>query len=251
MSSPPTPTYGVHQLLGISQYNGYSRPFAGWLSCLHPFRRHRCPASVLPLCSLHGTDTGITITINLTHYHPFSAYDIFKTKQVLTLNLSTPLRSRFITYGARATPSTAPGAKDSSSSSNANLSPITRALDFLASLQVPHSYFTQFYVVSVLSSLFWVTQLLLRGSVFQAVSARISPEHLQNSMSVNQVLLCWALMTVHSSRRLAESFVFSKPSTSRMWFVHWLLGIAFYLAATVAIWIEGAGRKKLVPVRSC
>ena len=162
---------------------------------------------------------------------------------MLTLNLSTPLRSRFITYGARATPSTGPRAKDSnSSSSNANPSLITRALDSLASLQVPHSYFTQFYVVSILSSLFWVTQLLLRGFVFQAVSARISPDHLQNSMSVNQVLLCWALMTVHSSRRLAESFIFSKPSTSRMFFVHWLLGIAFYLAATVAIWIEGAGR---------
>ena len=164
---------------------------------------------------------------------------------MLTLNLSSPLRSRFITYGARATPSTAPEAKEdssSSSSSSANPSLITRALDFLSSLQVPHSYFTQFYVVSILSSLFWVGQLLLRGSVFQAVSARISPEHLQNSMSVNQVLLCWALMTVHSSRRLAESFVFSKPSTSRMFFVHWLLGIAFYLAATVAIWIEGAGR---------
>ena len=163
---------------------------------------------------------------------------------MLTLNLSSPLRSRFITYGARATPSTAPEAKEdsSSSSSSANPSLITRALDFLSSLQVPHSYFTQFYVVSILSSLFWVGQLLLRGSVFQAVSARISPEHLQNSMSVNQVLLCWALMTVHSSRRLAESFIFSKPSTSRMFFVHWLLGIAFYLAATVAIWIEGAGR---------
>ena len=163
---------------------------------------------------------------------------------MLTLNLSTPLRSRFITYGARATPSTAPEAKEdsSSSSSSANPSLITRALDFLSSLQVPHSYFTQFYVVSILSSLFWVGQLLLRGSVFQAVSARISPDYLQNSMSVNQVLLCWALMTVHSSRRLAESFIFSKPSTSRMFFVHWLLGIAFYLAATVAIWIEGAGR---------
>ena len=58
--------------------HGCSRPCAGWPSCLHSLRRHRCPASVLPLCSLHGTDTGITITINLTHCHPFSAYDILK-----------------------------------------------------------------------------------------------------------------------------------------------------------------------------
>jgi 3-oxo-5-alpha-steroid 4-dehydrogenase 3 len=28
-----------------------------------------------------------------------------------------------------------------------------------------------------------------------------------------------------------------------MWFVHWLLGLAFYLAATVAIWIEGTGMR--------
>lgn len=117
----------------------------------------------------------------------------------------------------------------------------TKALDFLQSLQVPHSYFTQFYVVSILSSVFWLVQLLLRGSVFQTVGARISPGHLQSSMSVHQVLLCWVLMVVHSSRRLAECFLFFKPSTSRMWFVHWFLGIGFYLAATVGVWIEGAG----------
>ena len=27
-----------------------------------------------------------------------------------------------------------------------------------------------------------------------------------------------------------------------MWFVHWLLGIAFYLAVGVSVWIEGAGK---------
>lgn len=78
--------------------------------------------------------------------------------------------------------------------------------------------------------------------MFHAVTARINPEHLQSSMSVNQAILCWVLMVVHSGRRLAECCVFSKPSASRMWFVHWLLGISFYLAATVAVWIEGAGR---------
>ena len=35
--------------------------------------------------------------------------------------------------------------------------------------------------------------------------------------------------------------MFAKPSTSKMWFVHWLLGIAFYLAVGVSVWIEGAG----------
>lgn len=154
-----------------------------------------------------------------------------------------PLRSRFITYGARAASSSSTTAETQKPSSNdTKTSLIMRALDFLQSLQVPHSYFTQFYMVSILSSIFWLAQLLLRGSVFQAITARISPEHLQSSMSVNQAMLCWVLMVVHSSRRLAECCLFSKPSASRMWFVHWVLGISFYLAATVAIWIEGAGR---------
>lgn len=160
--------------------------------------------------------------------------------------MSAPLRSRFITYGARATSSSSTAAETQKPpSSNTDSSPMTCALDFLQSLQVPHSYFTQFYVVSVLSSIFWLVQLLLRGSVFQTIATRISPEHLQSSMSVNQVMLCWVLLLLHSSRRLVECFFFSKPSASRMWFVHWFLGITFYMAATVAIWIEGAGRMAL------
>ncbi|OJJ86382.1 putative 3-oxo-5-alpha-steroid 4-dehydrogenase [Aspergillus glaucus CBS 516.65] len=169
------------------------------------------------------------------------AFFLFGACTVLTLNLFAPLRSRFITYGARAASSSTTAETQKPSSNDTKTSLITRALNFLQSLQVPHSYFTQFYVVSILSSIFWLAQLLLRGSMFQAITARISPEHLQSSMSVNQAMLCWVLMVVHSSRRLAECRLFSKPSASRMWFVHWVLGISFYLAATVAIWIEGAG----------
>lgn len=33
-----------------------------------------------------------------------------------------------------------------------------------------------------------------------------------------------------------------------MWFIHWLLGLGFYLAAGVAIWIEGSGMSTL---RTC
>lgn len=61
-------------------------------------------------------------------------------------------------------------------------------------------------------------------------------------MSVHQVVTCWVLMMIQGCRRLYECLVFSKPSSSQMWFVHWLLGVAFYLAATIAIWIEGTGK---------
>lgn len=64
---------------------------------------------------------------------------------------------------------------------------------------------------------------------------------MQQSMSIHQVFLCWALMLIQGARRLYECKAFAKPSASRMWFVHWLVGLAFYLAVSVALWIEGAG----------
>lgn len=106
---------------------------------------------------------------------------------------------------------------------------------------MPHSYFTQFYVVSVVSSVFWALQLLLRGNVFQAIASRVSEEHRLQSMTISQVMVCWLLLAMQGSRRLWESIIFKKPSSSQMWFVHWLLGLAFYVAAGVAIWIEGSG----------
>ncbi|PYI06352.1 hypothetical protein BO78DRAFT_117711 [Aspergillus sclerotiicarbonarius CBS 121057] len=149
--------------------------------------------------------------------------------------LPDSLHSRFVPYGARATSS------GSSPPASSNSSPAARALDYVASLTVPHSYFTQFYVTSVLASIFWAAQLVCQAAVFQAFSTRISPEHLQKSMSIQQVFLCWVLMFIQGVRRLYECNAFSKPSSSKMWFVHWLVGLAFYLAVSIAVWIEGAG----------
>jgi 3-oxo-5-alpha-steroid 4-dehydrogenase 3 len=59
-------------------------------------------------------------------------------------------------------------------------------------------------------------------------------------MSLTQVVICCALLFLQGSRRLWECISFSKTSSSRMWFVHWALGLGFYLAAGVAIWIEGS-----------
>jgi 3-oxo-5-alpha-steroid 4-dehydrogenase 3 len=97
----------------------------------------------------------------------------------------------------------------------------------------------------VLSSIFWALQLLFHGAAFQAIATRVGPEHLHQAISINQVMLCWGLMLIQGLRRLHECLSFSKPSTSEMWFVHWLAGIAFYLAVVVAIWIEGAGLSRL------
>ncbi|KAJ5084613.1 hypothetical protein NUU61_009192 [Penicillium alfredii] len=167
------------------------------------------------------------------------AVDALRTFYVLaaatTLSVSIPgsLRSRFLVYGPRAT-STGFGSPSQPSVTSG-------LLDYLATWRVPHSYFAQFYIASVLSSAFWALQLFSRGSVFQAIASRLSLEHQQQSMSLNQTLVCWILLAMQGARRLWESLTFSKPSSSQMWFVHWLLGIGFYLATGVAIWIEGSG----------
>ena len=70
-------------------------------------------------------------------------------------------------------------------------------------------------------------------------------------MSKDQIILIWGLISIQGARRLLESRLFLKPSASQMWFVHWVLGIAFYLALGVTAWIEGAGTSTLLhPLRT-
>ncbi|KAI9375736.1 hypothetical protein BJX61DRAFT_95676 [Aspergillus egyptiacus] len=191
----------------------------------------------------HLVDSALSIA-NMDAVDALRAFFIFAACTILSVSLPDTLRSRFIPYGARAT-STAPVESETTASptsaSPSSTSPVTRALDYLATLRVPHSYFMQFYVVSVLSSVFWALQLLSHGSAFQAIVTRIRAERLHQAISINQVMLCWGLMFIQGVRRLHECLSFSKPSTSKMWFVHWLAGLGFYLAVAIAIWIEGAG----------
>ncbi|KAL4953412.1 hypothetical protein BDW69DRAFT_4813 [Aspergillus filifer] len=210
----------------------------------------------------HFVDTALS-SANMDAVDALRAFFLFAACTIFTVSLPDSLRSRFIPYGARATSAAAaqsetsvsssttkPAFKSSSASfSSSSLSsgppvgsPVARALDYIAALRVPHSYFTQFYVISVLSSIFWALQLLSHGRAFQAIATRISTEHLQQQhVSINQVMLAWGLMLIQGVRRLHECLSFSKPSSSKMWFVHWLAGLGFYLAVAVAVWIEGAG----------
>jgi 3-oxo-5-alpha-steroid 4-dehydrogenase 3 len=168
------------------------------------------------------------------------AFFLLAAATTISISIPTPLRSRFLTYGPRAT--SASTSTSSAPPSAQNPSAESKGfLDYLATWQVPHSYFTHFYVASVLSSVFWVVQLLSRGVMFQAITSRVSEEHQRRSMSLTQLVICCVLLAIQGSRRLWESFIFSKPSSSQMWFMHWLLGLGFYVAAGVAIWIEGSG----------
>ena len=154
-----------------------------------------------------------------------------------------------MTYGSRATQvhiddqaKTCSETKKSPEKQNANPNiNLEWLFDYLAAFQVPHIWFQHFYIVSVSSSLFWGIQILAKGSMLKALCQSVGTSAQVDGMTVDQVVLTWSLVTIQGVRRLLETTLLGRPSVSRMWFAHWLLGIAFYLALGVACWIEGAG----------
>lgn len=51
--------------------------------------------------------------------------------------------------------------------------------------------------------------------------------------------MVWIVVLAQGTRRLYECHAFSRPSKSTMWVGHWIMGMAFYVGLSVAIWIEG------------
>lgn len=98
-------------------------------------------------------------------------------------------------------------------------------LDYAATWQVPHSYFTHFYLISVAASLYWGYTLRLWHPA-------------------SQLHLVWTLMLLQGLRRMLESHIYTSTSKSSMSFAHWILGLTFYLTINVAIWIEGPARHR-------
>ena len=119
--------------------------------------------------------------------------------------------------------------------------PFIKLLDRTFAHPIPHSWFHHFYTCSVVSSLFWGHQILTQGPVLRTLAGNAASPDSKDSMSVNQVVLVWALIAIQGSRRLYESISYRKQSTSRMQFSHWLLGILYYLAVGLEVWIEGSG----------
>lgn len=168
------------------------------------------------------------------------------------MNSIPAVRSRYIAYGSRATPINDRDqidfqndgkrfAEESTATANKTLESLESLLERLDAIQVPHAWFQHFYIVSVLSSFFWGVQILIKGSVMQALCHRFWSSTQAKGMAVDQVVLTWSLVTIQGVRRLLETSLLVKSSGSKMWFVHWLLGMAFYLALGVSCWIEGAG----------
>ena len=120
-------------------------------------------------------------------------------------------------------------------------------VDRLGVFQVPHSYFKHFYFISVLSSVFWMYQAVAKGDLLLVLCSKNQDTEGVKSMSVDQISLTWALLLIQGVRRLIESAALAKPSASKMSIMLWMLGIVFYIAMGIAVWVEG--RSQLIKDR--
>ncbi|KAH6719737.1 3-oxo-5-alpha-steroid 4-dehydrogenase-like protein [Leptodontidium sp. MPI-SDFR-AT-0119] len=137
-------------------------------------------------------------------------------------------REHIMNYGSRKT--------DQSNAGNKHRTQSFGLIEYVASIQVPHTWFTHYYVISVASSIFWAFQIYTRGAAFEFLAAF---SQRTESMTVNQAILAWFFMAFQGIRRLYESLTLTKPSQSKMWVGLWLIGMAYYVFIGVSVWIEG------------
>ena len=143
-------------------------------------------------------------------------------------------RQQIMNYGPRQTPTQITPGKEPK-----NI--FTNLFEYIASFQVPHTWFTHYYAVSVSSSIFWAVQIITHGRAFEFLLAQ--SKQAQGNMTVNQVFLAWMFMAVQGGRRLYETIILTKPSQARMWVGLWAVGIAFYLVMGISVFIEGIGKQ--------
>jgi 3-oxo-5-alpha-steroid 4-dehydrogenase 3 len=140
-------------------------------------------------------------------------------------------RLRFLHYGSRQ-----PASKSSSTVKKHGQQ--QSILESVMGIQVPHSWFIHFYIASVASSIFWAYQVLTKGSIYSYLTSQMFTME-GTSMTINQVVITWALWTLQGSRRLFECIILNKPSDAKMPVPTWAIGIIFYLAMGISVWIEG------------
>ena len=109
--------------------------------------------------------------------------------------------------------------------------------DRIEALQVPHGWFFHFYVVSTAMLLFWLQQAYNSGTALMFITSLESPRTMP--MTSAQLMTVWVLMSLQSIRRLSESLFLSKASNTTMWIGHYVMGLAFYVAVNISLWIEG------------
>lgn len=161
--------------------------------------------------------------------------------------LPSSVRSNLMDYGARKSPGTEGTKKMDKTDSGKQQKEDSE--DVLAKLikatQVPHSWFWHFYAFSMLGSAFWAWQFVTQG---RAMRVLIGGQNQGKAVeaadpdALGRVVVAWTMMALQGSRRLYECVAVTKPGSSPMLAVHWLMGLMFYGVMGVSIWIESSGK---------
>jgi 3-oxo-5-alpha-steroid 4-dehydrogenase 3 / polyprenol reductase len=166
------------------------------------------------------------------------AFFILATAATITANSIPQLQKAWVVYGSRRLKATS---TDDTSPQHCSKSQSQTFLDYVDGFQVPHSWFTSFYITSVASSIFWAFQITTRGLVFRFLATHSTQlGGTQARMTNNQVVITWAIMALQGTRRFYESISLSKPSEAKMSILAWAVGVAFYLGVGLSVWVEGA-----------
>ncbi|KAF5022052.1 hypothetical protein F66182_5898 [Fusarium sp. NRRL 66182] len=153
--------------------------------------------------------------------------------------LPRDVRSALTDYGARR-PSDKLTGKEMGKEEDQSSKSLGSFLKNLAEYgQVPHSWFLHFYIISVFFSGFWAWQYITGGSGMKTIAV-LQDRSSGPSMSLEQVFVVWLFMALQGLRRLYESLYVFKQGSSPMWFVHWALGISYYVMIGLSVWVEGS-----------
>ena len=160
------------------------------------------------------------------------SFYIFASYAILIVRFIPDLRDRFLNYGARSSETKEYDIQDSALPRwfRIQFDPV---LDWLADMTVPHSWFKHFYICSSLCSAYWIFAHLNVAHYF--------PSAFELSLTNPwEYRVMWArlLLQLQGLRRLYECVNVARPSRSRMWVGHYIIGIAFYVVTNIAIWIE-------------
>lgn len=183
-------------------------------------------------------DAGLAILQLLSPAQWVQTFFILAAAAVLALTV-LPSRTRrlLLDYGARG------GSRQSAAAAGSDwLENITATVTSWG--QIPHSWFAAFYAISLASSAFWAYQFAFQGEILRVI---VSTQDASRSEAMGQSLVAvkvaWALMALQGARRLFEQLFVLRSSTSKMWIIHWALGLSFYISMSVAVWIEGSGER--------
>lgn len=179
----------------------------------------------------------------LVVYDPFASWDIeylvwslrafyiFSAYAILIVRFVPDLKNRFLDYGARVSHENKQHIETSALPRwfRIQFDPV---LDWLADMTVPHNWFTHFYICSTICTAFWLSQCDFPWILFANMSQS------QIASQRGRTTWCMILLQIQGLRRLYECLFVAKTSKSRMWVGHYFIGLAFYVATNIAVWIE-------------